>query len=87
MDERRLFKVAVVETLRTVVAVPAFDEAEAHRRVSDAWQAGEVTLGGRDFDGAEIHVLGEATEAEAEGLGCVDKDASGIVPMPDPGKP
>ena len=64
MAERRMFRVAVTELLRKVVIVEAKDEVEAHRRVSDAWQNGEYLLDGRDFDGAEFHVLGESEGEE-----------------------
>ena len=64
MEERKKYRVAVTELLRKVVVVEAKDEAEAHRRASDAWQNGEYILDGRDFDGAEFHVLGESDGEE-----------------------
>ena len=48
-----IYKVAVMETLRKVVAVEAANEREAHRRVADAWRNGEVILTCEDFAGAE----------------------------------
>ena len=64
MADRKKYRVAVTELLRKVVVVEARDEEEAHRRVSDAWQNGEYVLDGRDFDGAEFHVLGESDGEE-----------------------
>ena len=64
MEERKMYRVAVTELLRKVVVVEAKNEAEAHRRASDAWQNGEYLLDGRDFDGAEFHVLGESDGEE-----------------------
>ena len=64
MEERKKYRVAVTELLRKVVVVEAKNEAEAHRRASDAWQNGEYLLDGRDFDGAEFHVLGESDGEE-----------------------
>ena len=54
-----IYKVAVMETLRKVVAVEAANEREAHRRVADAWRNGEVILSCEDFAGAEFCVGGE----------------------------
>ena len=54
-----IYKVAVMETLRKVVAVEADNEREAHRRVADAWRNGEVILTCEDFAGAEFCVVGE----------------------------
>ena len=64
MEERKMYRVAVTELLRKVVVVEAKNEAEAHRRANDAWQNGEYLLDGRDFDGAEFHVLGESDGEE-----------------------
>ena len=65
-EDRKKFRVAVAELLRKVVVVEARDEEEAYLRVCDAWQNGEYILDGRDFDGAEFHVLGEFDVLEAE---------------------
>ena len=64
MDEKKKYRVAVTELLRKIVVVEASDEKEAHRRASDAWQNGEYLLDGRDFDGAEFHVLSESDGEE-----------------------
>ena len=72
MTEKKMFKVAVTELLRKVVIVEARDEAEAHQRVSDAWQNGEYLLDGRNFDGAEFHVLGESDGEEEKDITHVD---------------
>lgn len=53
------YKVAITETRRRVVSVEADSPQAAHRRVSDAWQNCEVTLGNDNFDGVEFHVEGE----------------------------
>ena len=76
-EERKKYKVAVTELLRKVVVVEAKDEAEAHQRVSDAWQNGEYVLDGRDFDGAEFHVLGESDGTEEKRLDHVDAKNAG----------
>ena len=72
MEEKKMFKVAVTELLRKVVVVEAKDEKEAHQRASDAWQNGEYLLDGRDFDGAEFHVLGESDGEEDKDITHVD---------------
>ena len=77
MTEKRKYRVAVTEILRKVVIVEAKDEAQAHRRASDAWQNGEYMLDGRDFDGAEFHVLGESDGEEEKRLEHVDGKAVG----------
>jgi len=59
-----IYKVAITETSRKIVAVEAQSQAEAHRRVSDAWEAGEVYLDETDFDGLEVYVMGEANPDE-----------------------
>ena len=74
MEGKKLYRVAVTELLRKIVTVEAKDEEEAHRRVSDAWQNGEYLLDGRDFNGAEFHVIGEADPDEA------GKDAERVDP-------
>ena len=71
-EEKKKYKVAVTELLRKIVVVEAKNEAEAHQRVSDAWQNGEYILDGRDFDGAEFHVLGESDGSEEKRLEHVD---------------
>ena len=60
--EKKIYKVAVMETYRKVVSVPAKDENEAHKRVYDAWQNTEFLLDDEDFDGVEVCVLGETDE-------------------------
>ena len=60
MQEKKLYRVLITETLQRAVVVKAADEQEAHRRAEDAWQNAEVILDGRDFAGAEFHVTGEA---------------------------
>ena len=72
MTERKKYRVAVTELLRKVVIVEAKDEQEAHQRASDAWQNGEYLLDGRDFDGAEFHVLGESEDDEEKDIIMVD---------------
>ena len=78
MTERKMYKVAVTELLRKVVVVEAKDETEAHQRASDAWQNGEFLLDGRDFDGAEFHVLGESEDLEEKRLEHVDGKETGV---------
>ncbi len=78
MKEKKVYKVAVTELLRKVVVVEAADEAEAHQRVSDAWQNGEYLLDDRDFDGAEFHVLGESDGTEEKRLDHVDAKNGGV---------
>lgn len=72
MTEKKRYKVAVTELLRKVVVVEAKDETEAHQRASDAWQNGEYLLDGRDFDGAEFHVLGESDGEEEKDITKID---------------
>ena len=60
--EKKIYKVAVMETYRKVVSVPAKDENEAHKRVYDAWQNTEFLLDDEDFDGVEVCVLGKTDE-------------------------
>lgn len=62
----KCYRVAIVETRRKVVVLPAADECEAHQRVMDAWNNTEYTLDEDDFEGVEIHVLCEAGNFEAE---------------------
>ena len=55
-----LYKVAITETRRRVVAVDADSLAIARSRVSDAWKTGEVLLDDADFEGIEVYVIGPA---------------------------
>lgn len=57
-----IYKVAVTETKRLLVAVEASTQTEAHRRVIDAWQNSEIMLTDKDFEGVEVFVIGEADE-------------------------
>jgi hypothetical protein len=59
-----LYKVAVTETRRRIVAVEADSSTIAHHRVSDAWQNGEVMLDDEDFEGAEVYVIGETENTD-----------------------
>ena len=72
MKETKMCRGAVTELLRKIVVVEATDEEEAHQQASDAWQNGEYLLDGKDFDGAEFHVLGESEETEDKRLEHVD---------------
>ena len=76
-SDKKQYRVAVTELLRKVVVVEAANEAEAHQRVSDAWQNGEYLLDGKDFDGAEFHVLGESDGTEDKRLEHVDGKNAG----------
>ena len=76
-SDKKQYRVAVTELLRKVVVVEAANEAEAHQRVSDAWQNGEYMLDGKDFDGAEFHVLGESDGTEDKRLEHVDSKNAG----------
>lgn len=59
------YKVIVTETFQKAVAVVAASEAEAHRRVQDAWSSTEFIVDPcRDFKGVEFYVAGEATSEE-----------------------
>ena len=78
MAEKKMYKVAVTELLRKIVVVEARDETDAHQRVSDAWQNGEYLLDGRDFDGAEFHVLGESDGTDEKRLDHVDGKNAGV---------
>ena len=66
MEQKKTYKVAVTEVLRKVVLVDAVNEKEARRRAEDAWTAGELLLGDRNFNGTEFYVLGEADGTEKE---------------------
>ena len=66
MDKtRKIYRVAITETLRRVVTVAGEDEDDARQRVSDAWHNTEYILEADDFDGVEFYVLGEG-EAPSE---------------------
>lgn len=58
-----LYKVAITETRRRVVAVDAQSPSEAHRRITDAWHNGEVVLRDEDFEGIEVYVSGMVRNA------------------------
>ena len=60
--KKKIYKVAVLETYRKVVSVPAKNEKEAHRRVYDAWQNTEFLLDVEDFEDVEVYVLGETDD-------------------------
>lgn len=66
----KCYRVAIVETRRKVVVLPAADEREAHQRVMDAWNNTEYTLDEDDFEGVEVHVLGETVNFEPEQEPC-----------------
>ena len=59
-----LYKVAVTEIKRRLVAVEANTQTEAHQRVSDAWHNSEFMLDDEDFEGVEVYVMGEANPDE-----------------------
>ena len=59
-----LYKVAITEIKRRVVAVDASTETEAKTRITDAWRNGEVLLDENDFEGFEVYVVGEADPAD-----------------------
>lgn len=59
-----IYRVAITETKRRLVAVEANTQTEAHRRVTDAWHNGEVMLDENDFEGIEVYVLGEKEDGE-----------------------
>ena len=61
MEEKRYFEVTVTELMQRNVIVEARSPEEAHQRASDAWSNGEIVLTGKDFEGAEFHVIGETT--------------------------
>lgn len=69
-----LYKVAITETRRRVVAVDARSPSEAHQRITDAWRNGEVILQDEDFEGIEVYVSGTTRNVEnkqvVEGKGC-----------------
>jgi len=64
--DKRYYKVAIVETLRRVVTVEAEDEMDAHQKVSDGWHNTKYILDSDYFEGAEFHVLGEASQEDYE---------------------
>ena len=59
-----LYKVAITEIKRRIVAVDASTETEAKIRITDAWRNGEVMLDENDFEGFEVYVVGEADPAD-----------------------
>ena len=59
-----IYKVAITEIKRRIVAVAADNEIEAKTRVSDAWRTGELLLDENDFEGFEVYVMGEADPDE-----------------------
>ena len=59
-----IYKVAVTEIKRRIVAVAAESEIEAKTRISDAWRTGELMLDDNDFEGFEVYVMGEADPNE-----------------------
>ena len=67
------YRVAVTEIYRKVVSVEALTERNAHQRAWDAWNNTEIILDIDDFDGAEMHVLGEESET------CGEKLPAGII--------
>ncbi|MBQ3654090.1 MAG: DpnD/PcfM family protein [Synergistaceae bacterium] len=60
----RVYRVAVTEIYRKVVSVEAPTEKEAHRRAWDAWNNTEILLDFEDFEGAEMHVIGEGNNGK-----------------------
>lgn len=64
--ELKTYNVAITETLRKIVAVEAFDEADARQRVSDGWKNADYILDAESFEGVEFHVVGESETEEAE---------------------
>jgi len=73
VSEKKMFEVAITETLRRVVLVEASSEAEAHQRAADAWHNGEVRLEAEDSDGAEFYVLDSGDVGESrKGLCHID---------------
>lgn len=59
-----VYKVAITEIKRRIVAVDADTETEAKTRTSDAWRTGELMLDENDFEGFEVYVMGEADPNE-----------------------
>ena len=59
----RKYRVAMTEIYRKVVSVEAHNEREAHQRAWDAWNNTEIILDMEDFEGAEMHVLGEGQDS------------------------
>ena len=69
MSIKKLYKVAITETLRRIVLVHAFSETEARRRAMDAWCNGEVRLEVEDSEGAEFYILGnDGCDESSKGL-------------------
>ena len=65
----RKYRVAMTEIYRKVVSVEAHNEREAHQRAWDAWNNTEIILDMEDFEGAEMHVLGEGQDVEGYDYG------------------
>ncbi len=62
----KVYRVAVTEIYRKVVSVEAQSEQEAHQRAWDAWNNTEIILDMNDFEGAEMYVMDDGTEASVE---------------------
>lgn len=57
----KMWKVAVTEMSRKIITVAAETEEEAHQRTYDAWSNTEFVFGEEDFEGVEVHVIGETS--------------------------
>ena len=66
------YKVIVTEYLRRAVEVEADSEDEAYRKAFSAWQDGTIYLGGRDYDGADVCVIGLYPDSEETGGDCIE---------------
>ena len=55
-----IYKAAITEIRRRIVAVEASTETEAKNRISDAWHNGELLRDENDFEGFEVYINGEA---------------------------
>ena len=62
----KIYRVAVTEIYRKVVSVEALNEREAHQRAWDAWNNTEIILDMDNFEGAEMHVMGDGREVCGE---------------------
>lgn len=60
MNEKKMYRVLVTETLQKNVIVEAASEREAHQRAHDAWMNGEIVLEADSFQGVEFYVLEKA---------------------------
>ena len=56
------YKVKIIETLSRIVEVEAEDKDDAWNKVQAQWEASEIVLDDRDFDGHEIYVQGEVKD-------------------------